>query len=209
MNFGLSVLLTLSAISVQAAVGQVAGKNTIDVSPQEPALYELKALFNRADAVVLAKIVAGSIEDYDAVVYKAEVVTGFKGLKTGEIIYFGPYLGHRLGNEYVLFLLDQHKTLRPNNKAGYGEVRYWEVFDEGYSSMETSYECVFPGKKPVESCGNAVRVCTDYIKLPKSTPAFPPEENDPPFGCRWVAQGLFTSLLEDYSGSKLPFILAD
>jgi hypothetical protein len=102
-------------------------------------------------------------------------------------VYFGPFVGERLGSEYVLFLRKVTKPVSPKTAptASYGTIHYWEIFDEGYSSMETSYECVFDGKEIAQKCDYGDRVCTDYIKLPKSLPAFPPETNDLPFGCRW------------------------
>jgi hypothetical protein len=68
--------------------------------------------------------------------------------------------------------------------------------------MQTSYECVFEGKDTAQKCDYGVRVCTDYIKLPKSIPAFPPESNDPPFGCRWVRRDVFASVLDGLSDPK-------
>lgn len=68
--------------------------------------------------------------------------------------------------------------------------------------METSYECVFDGKEIAQKCDYGVRVCTDYIKLPSGMPAFPPEDDDPPFGCRWVRKSLFLPLLDSFGGAK-------
>ncbi len=62
--------------------------------------------------------------------------------------------------------------------------------------MESSYSCVFDGKEIAQKCDYGVRVCTDYIKLPASVAAFPPEGNDPPFGCRWVRKTAFVDLLD-------------
>ena len=61
--------------------------------------------------------------------------------------------------------------------------------------METSYECVFDGEKTFDSCGDAVKICTDYIVLPKSIPTFPPTDENTPFGCRWVRKELFIDAL--------------
>ncbi len=44
--------------------------------------------------------------------------------------------------------------------------------------METCYECVFDGEEVLPKCDYAVRVCTDYIKLPKAMSA---EEDWLPF----------------------------
>ncbi len=62
--------------------------------------------------------------------------------------------------------------------------------------MASSYSCVFDGKEIAQKCDYGVRVCTDYIKLPASVAAFPPEGNDPPFGCRWVRKTAFVDLLD-------------
>jgi hypothetical protein len=96
------------------------------------------------------------------------------------------------------------KPITPKTAAtvAYGTVPYSEIFNEGYSSMETSYACVFDGKEIRQQCDYGVRVCTDYIKLPKSMPAFPPEDNDPPFGCRWIRRGVFISLLDTLATPK-------
>jgi hypothetical protein len=61
---------------------------------------------------------------------------------------------------------------------------------------------VFDGKEIAQKCDYGVRVSTDYIKLPKSMQAFPPEVNDPPFGCRWVRNAVFLSLLDTLATPK-------
>jgi hypothetical protein len=164
----------------------------------EPGVYKLDELFKAADAVAVVKVLSGDTENYEKAVYKGEVIQSFKGTATGQTVYFGPFIGERLGWEYVLFLRNSPKPATPKKTANapYGAVQYSEVFDEGYSSMETSYECVFQGKESAQRCDYAVRVCTDYIKLPKTVSTSPPEENDPPFGCRWVRKSIFLELLE-------------
>jgi hypothetical protein len=169
----------------------------ITVSNEEPAIVNVDGLFQRADSVAVVNILSGDTEAYDVTVYKAKVIRSFKGVQDGAIIYFGPFSGEKLGGESVVFLLDGKKTLKPKSGAGnsYGAVHYLEVFNQGYSSMESSYECVFDGKEPAQSCDYGVRVCTDYIKLPKTLQTFSPETG-PAFGCRWVRKSVFTSLLD-------------
>ncbi|PYX53879.1 MAG: hypothetical protein DMG76_23870 [Acidobacteria bacterium] len=159
------------------------------VTLAEPGIIRLEKLFQMADTVALVKVLSGDTQNYPKVIYKAEVVKTFKGATVGQTIYFGPYVGTRLGWEYVLFLRNAAKPLAPNptSSVNYGTVYYSEVFNEGYSSMETSYECVFDGKDIAQKCGDGVRVCTDYIKLPKSLHASPPMTEDTAFGCRWVS----------------------
>jgi hypothetical protein len=177
-------------LSVQVALAQ----KTITVTQSEPGVMRLERLRAQSDTVALVKIVAGDTENYDVAVYKAEVIKSYKGATVGQTIYFGPFLGTRLGWEYVVFLYNKSEMLSPKTKSptGFGRIRYGEIFNEGYSSMETSYECVFDGDN---SCDYGVRVCTDYIKLPQNVPVFPSMSEEVPFGCRWVRKSLFLSLL--------------
>jgi hypothetical protein len=168
------------------------------VTITEPGVYKIGDLFKAADVVAVVKIVSGDTESYDCAVYKGEVIQSFKGVPQGAIVYFGPFVGMKLGSEYVLFLRTIAKPISPKTAAtaSYGTVRYLEIFNQGYSSMDTSYECVFAGKEIAQQCDYGVRVCTDYIKLPKFMSVFPPEDDDPPFGCRWVRKAHFISLLD-------------
>ena len=175
------------------------------VTITEPSVIPIEKLYKHADVVALVKIVSGDTENYTVPIYKAEVLVGFKGAAKGQKIYFGPHIGNRLGWEYVVFLANENRSLQPKSGStfNYGNVRPLEVFNQGYSSMMTSYECVFDGDDPARRCDYGVRVCTDYIVLPKSTPAFPTNEN-PPFGCRWVRKGVFLYLLEHLATANAP-----
>jgi hypothetical protein len=188
------------AISAQLTSAQQPEQVTIT----EPAVIDVASLFKQADTVALVKIVSGDAENYSQAIYKGEVIKSFKGAATGEAIYFGPYVGEKLGWEYILFLRNADKPIAPKttSSASYGTIHYANVFNEGYSSMESSYECVFGGKTPAEDCDYAVRVCTDYITLPASMPKFPPMTKDTPFGCRLVRKEAFISLLDTFNDSK-------
>jgi hypothetical protein len=176
----------------------VYAQQTQTVVLTEPGIIRLENLFQLADTVALVKVLSGDTQNYPKVVYRAEVVKSFKGATVGQTIYFGPYVGTKLGWEYVLFLRHVAKPLAPNptSSVNYGTVQYSEVFNEGYSSMETSYQCVFDGKNTAQKCGDGVRVCTDYIKLPKSLHTSPPMTEDTPFGCRWVRKEAFQAALD-------------
>jgi hypothetical protein len=152
-----------------------------------------------ADVVAVVRIVSGDTENYKTAVYKAVVVTGFKETAKGQTLYFGPFIGQELGWEYVVFLRNGKEAAVPTTSptAGHGAVKYLEVFNEGYSQMESSYACVFDGSVSNQSCDYGVRVCTDYIVLPRVVRAFPREKNDPPFGCRWVRKSKFISILDE------------
>lgn len=183
------VLMLPKLISIQ---------QTTHTTIEEPGVIKLDNLFRSADTVAVVKVVSGDTENYATAVYKGEVLKALKGASQGETVYFGPYIGNRLGGEYVLFLRNVEKTLAPNptSRVNYGTVHVLEVFNQGYSSMETSYQCVFDGKEIAQRCDYGVRVCTDYIVLPKSLPTFPPTTADTPFGCRWVRKDVFVSLLD-------------
>ncbi len=199
------VLRLLLTVIVGMSFSQVnAAQNTEKVTLKEPGVYELGDLFNRADTVALVKIVAGDTEAYKVPIYKAEIVKSFKGAASGETIYFGPYVGERLGWEHVVFLRGVSEPITPESRssAGFGTIHYSEIFNEGYASMEISYECVFDGKDIAQKCGYGVRVCTDYISLPKSIPVFPSSAKDAPFGCRWAKKTSFMSFLDALSQRK-------
>src|SRR5262249_11474280 len=140
-------------------------------------------------------------ENYGSAVYKALAIQSFKGSAKGETIYFGPYVGMGLGTEYIVFLHNTKNPITPktSSSSGYGRIQYAEVFNQGYSAMKISYECVFEKKEPAQNCDYAVRVCTDYIVLPKSIHAFPPQSEATPFGCQWVRKTSFTELLRSQS----------
>ena len=182
----------------------VSAQSSPDLTIAEPAVHTIGDLFKNADIVAVVKVLSGDTENYEHAVYKGEVVRSFKGAATGATVYFGPFVGERLGWEYFLFLHNKTKSLAPKTaaSAGYGTIRYSEIFNQGYSSMESSYQCVFDGKEIAQKCDHGVRVCTDYIKLPKSISTFPTEESDPPFGCRWARKTAIISLLDTLASPK-------
>lgn len=196
--------LHLVVIGFASFTALAAAQKSKEVTIREPGIYGLEDLFKQADTVALVKVVAGDMDSYDVPIYKAEVVESFKGAPAAKTIFFGPYVGEKLGWEYILFLRSSPKTLTPKatSNSSFGSIQYSEIFNEGYTSMETSYECVFDGKDIGQRCDYGVRVCTDYIKLSKSTPTFPPMSKEPPFGCRWVRKTAFISLLNALGSTK-------
>jgi hypothetical protein len=179
-----------SAITITTASPQ---SQEITTNTTEPGTAKLADIFQRGDIVAIVKITSGDTESYESAVYKSKVIKNFKGAKDGEDIYFGPFIGQRLGWEYVVFLLKGNRPLSPikTSQGSYGTIPYSKIFMEGYTSMESSYECVFPGSK---SCDYAIRVCTDYVRLPKTVHVYPAKEGRP-FGCGWVRKSVFLSML--------------
>jgi hypothetical protein len=199
VRWGISILLVCIPVLRLSAQRSQAQITTNETTISEPGLYKLEELYKYADIVALVEVLSGDIENYEHAVYKAKVVKSFKGTSEGETIYFGPYKGDRLGWEYVLFLRNVAESIVPKTgpNVSYGRIHYAMIFNEGYSSMETSYKCIFDGEDISQHCDHGVRICTDYIILPPKIPAFPPEDQDMPFGCRWVRKGLFISTLEN------------
>jgi hypothetical protein len=103
------LLVIVSAISAQLTSAQ----QSKELAISEPGIYELSGLFKQADTVALVSIVSGDTESYSTALYKAEVVTSFKGAAAGETVYFGPYVGERLGWEYILFLRNVSEPINP------------------------------------------------------------------------------------------------
>jgi hypothetical protein len=194
-----SARVALFLILIPLNLAQQSKIETSTVTITEPAVTDLQGLFKQADIVALVKIVSGDDENYKIAIYKGEVLTNFKGTRPGDTIFFGPYTGQELGSEYLLFLRKIGDPIAPNRTStiSYGAVHYAVVFNEGYSSMIASYECVFDGKVPSESCDYGVRVCTDYIKLPKSLRTFPPRTATTDFGCRWARKKALMAMLEN------------
>jgi hypothetical protein len=196
------VLLLTPAVSAQNGISVTAGQTTTTIT--EPSVTDVTKLFRTGDTVALVKVVSGDTEHYDVAVYKAEVVKAFKGTTQGEVLYFGPYVGLRLGWEYVVFLRTTPETLQANGEkaVSYGPVRYQRIFNEGYTALMTSYECVFDGKETNQKCDEAIRICTDYVKTPKSLTVAPPLTKDTPFGCRWTRRKQFIALLEKLASNQ-------
>jgi hypothetical protein len=198
-GLSLSVLLQQPIAQAQLATSKEGAPESITIT--EPGRIPLSKLFKMSDTVALVRILSGDTENYETAIYKATVVQGFKGATDGQSLYFGPFIGQRLGFEAVIFLQKAQTPAVPTRKpaAAYGTVPFYRVFNEGYSSMEVSYECRFNGKEIKDQCDDGVRVCTDYIVLPKGTETSPPVQKETPFGCRWVRRATFLSLLKDFA----------
>jgi len=180
-------------------------QQSVTITITEPGPYKLKDLFTAADVVALVKITSGDNEHYQVAIYRGEVTRSFKGSKTGDTLYFGPFIGYGIGLEYLLFLRNSKQPLTPKSDGGtYGTVVYREVFNEGFSAMETSYQCAFEGKEIAQQCDYGVRVCTDFIKLPEDTRTSPPLDGKVKSpGCRWVRKSVFEQMLSELSDTSL------
>jgi hypothetical protein len=93
-----AVSLLLALMSTMAC----AQLQTVEIT--EPGVYNVSELFKQADIVAVVKVLSGDTENYEHAVYKGEVIKGFKGVPNGVTVYFGPFVGEKLGWEYLLFL---------------------------------------------------------------------------------------------------------
>ena len=192
------VIVTIAFISsLSSCVAQTASITAQGTTITEPGIYHVSDFYKVADIVAVVKVLAGDTEGYESAVYKAKIVTALKGGNKGDVIYFGPYIGTRLGWEYVVFLKRDQKKLTPISGAigAFGVIPYSRIFNEGYSQMEISYECAFPGKAVEENCDYGVRVCTDYVRIPPKTSTSPPMREETPFGCRYVRERDFSAII--------------
>jgi hypothetical protein len=140
----------------------------------EPPILTVGQLFRQADVVALVEVVSGDAEHYQPAVYRAKVVAGYKGARSGQTIRFGPYIGREIGTNHVLFLT---RTSPPRVTASKGEDGVKPVAEpfyrgmlEGYGSMQVAYVCVFDDQVG-SPCGEGVRVGW-HVELPESIKLF-------------------------------------
>jgi hypothetical protein len=137
----------------------------------------ISELFVQADQVALVRIVAGDMEHYGTIVYKAVVETGYKGAHPKDVVYVGPYAGLGIGAEYVLFL-QNGEGLRPKSGVGlsFGAIpKVEKIMSAGYAALPVGYECVFDDAAE-RHCDDSVEVNPAQIVLPRTLPTFPQKE---------------------------------
>ncbi len=198
------VLVSELAICTTLAVGQV---KQIEIS--EPATVNLGDLFKQADVVAVVYILSGDSEHYPDAIYKAEVLTPFKGVRKGERIYFGPFVSYAVGGEYLAFLRRSKDGARPADGAAKTGLHYgaidvlYRIMSQGHSIMPVQYVCVFDGKDAQEQCDYGVKVNTHQVKLPKAVKTHPLEPDDESTSDRkWVKRNVLISVLEALRTSK-------
>ena len=107
------LLIALVMISAPGIMAQEPAR----VINTEPGVYKLADLFKNADTVAIVKVESGDTESYDLAVYKAKVVKSFKGATGGKTIYYGPYIGDRLGWDYLVFLRNVPRPITPKKTS--------------------------------------------------------------------------------------------
>ncbi len=182
------------------SLGQV---RTQSVAISEPATVKVEDLFKQADVVAVVKILSGDTEHYSATVYKAEVVTPFKGVRAGEIVFLGPFVGYRIGWEYLAFLRRAEEEMAPSKETSSSGTSYgllpsfYRIMYEGYSFMESGYVCVLDGKETSEMCDYGIQFNTYQVVVPKKIKTFPvPLEDGKLSDSKWVRKKPFLDYLE-------------
>lgn len=177
--FGATLFLAPSIMLAQEPKATV-------VTISEPGQVSLAALFAQADVVAFVQIRSGDAEHFQAVLYKASVTKSYKGSKAGDVIYFTPFTGYSIGNEYLVFL---RKTPTQIADIVNAEAKalplafdrnesFYRIMYEGYSVMPVSYECAFEEPQH-QTCDYAVKFVTDHVTLPAGLKVFPADRGDP------------------------------
>lgn len=171
------------------------------------ARVKVNDLFKQADLVAIVRILSGDSEHYPVTVYKAEVVTAFKGVTQGEKIYFGPFVSYGTGNEYLVFLSKSEKGVEPQGEASgfnYGSVHsFFQIMYAGFGIMEIEYSCVFDGKDVKQQCDYAVKLNPEQIILPDSIRVFPQGDADAVTNYhKWVRRDGLVELLEQMKRAR-------
>lgn len=176
-------LLMMLALSRQC-LGQQVRNEVVTIS--DPASVSFKRLFQQADLVAFIRIRAGDADNYKDTLYKADVVVAYKGTREHDTIYFGPFIGYGIGNEYLVFLRKTPTTIDDLTKANLqsavipfvGKEPYFSVMYGGYSVMHVEYVCVFDGKNPQEKCDYGIRINVEQVTLPATLRRFPPDRKN-------------------------------
>jgi hypothetical protein len=185
----LTILLWCTAASAQQAV-----------VISEPALVTLPDLFKQADAVAVVQILSGDSENYATAVYKSKVVEMFKGPVRASL-FFGPFIGYRIGSEHVAFFRRAKTAPKLQSRAAsslaYGPLAVFHlIMYEGYSIMPIEYVCAFEGKEIAQQCDYGVKVNTVHVELPSGTQTFPRASSDGSEDAnKWVRKDDFIRLL--------------
>jgi hypothetical protein len=166
----------------------------------------LSDLFAQADEVALVKVVSGDSEHYKTAVYKAIIEQGFKGARSGDTIFFGPFVGYGVGLEYLVFL-KKGSSQEPitSTLAPYGRIQSLDrIMYAGYSILPVGYECVFVGSTS-ENCDYSVQLNPEQIILPPDIEAYPKSEATALTNYRkWVRKSTFLRELQRVASRSKP-----
>jgi len=127
---------------------------------------ELAALFREADVVAWLHVESADARAFEDAVYRARVLEGFKGAPKDATIYFGPFIGHELGGEYIAFLRNTRRkvgeTLRLESSPwpDASDEPLLHIMYAGYSMLPVEFTCVF------DPCDDGVSVPSSQVIMP-------------------------------------------
>lgn len=165
-------------------------------SAQGTTLPQLKVedLFKEADVVVIAEIQSGhrvTAGEYPCgAKYEAKIIHSLKGkLKNESIVEFGPYLGHGIGNKYLLFLKARGSRYEPMTSSTGAILSVMAESEKKCAPSEAAYNIMFHGLGALEigsimkvdenyEFSDAIKFRVDWILPPTSLEQVPVEVGD-------------------------------
>jgi hypothetical protein len=114
-------------------------------------------------------------------------------------------VGLGVGSEYFVFLKKSTDDLKiVNANPYYGSIRtFYRIMYDGFSVLESGYDCVFDGKEISQQCDNSVELNPDQVILPASVKVFPADDPGPLTNYhKWVRKSLFIQLLEQIAQDR-------
>lgn len=143
-------------------------------SAQATTLPQLKVedLFKEADVVVIAKIQSGhrvTAGEYPCgAKYEAKIIHSLKGeLENDSIVEFGPYLGHGIGNKYLLFLKARGSRYEPMTSSTGAILSAMAEREKKCAPSEAAYGIMFHGFGALEISWTTKFEYKDAIKFPE------------------------------------------
>jgi hypothetical protein len=199
-------ILMLTLFLAGVCIGQ---RKTETITISEPATVSLASLFAQADIVAFVKIHSGDAESYKLTLYEAEVLDAYKGAKQKDVIYFAPFIGYGVGEEYLVFLKKSDKRIGEQidervkaNHPPYDATQiYYRIMYDGYSVLPISYECFFDGKDS-DKCGYGVKFNTSQVELPSTLKTFPKNVGEFSPDKKWVRRDAVKVALANLKNSR-------
>jgi hypothetical protein len=163
---------------------------------------QIAELCQRADLVASVLILSSDAEHYPAGVYKAEVLRAVKGTERGSIIYFGPYLGYGLGEEFLLIShhyskpFEMRQSTQPSGLS-YGRIEnLYYVSHGGEGALHVQCQAIGKEAKSKKRCVKAVRVNRRLVLLPDSLKTHRFARGGTEEEARWVRMDSLLEYLE-------------
>jgi hypothetical protein len=165
----------------------------------EPPSLLIEQLFEEADAVALVQVQSGDDERYPIAVFKAKVLTAYKGTNTGAAIWFGPCDGREVGGEYLVFLYRGVPPVPLAANSGEssltGPSPFFTEMLQGLGTLETGFVCVFGNPNP---CADGVRLSW-HVELPRAIKLFGLGSGGVHPGSSWAHKGEVLALVQKLS----------